>query len=534
VRAVSGQGTVPQVFIGGKRIGGADEVENAFRQAAEKGRVSAAPGLRQTTMNEKLVPPGSGAQVNVDVAVIGAGTAGLAAYRAAKAAGTRAVIIEGGPYGTTCARVGCMPSKLLIAAAEAAHAIERAPGFGVHAGEVRVDGREVMERVRRERDRFVGFVLKGVDSIPEADRLRGNASFVDPHTLQIADGPQVRARAVVIATGSRPSIPPLLAKLGDRLIVNDDVFEWDTLPRSVAVFGPGVIGLELGQALARLGVRVVVLGRGGRVGPITDPYVQRAAIAAFGAEFMLDPDAHVQRVESVDDPNGDGNPQVEIDYLGPDGAKRSERFDYVLAATGRTPNLEGLSLERSGLALGARGVPVHDLHTLQAGDAPIFIAGDVADDRPVLHEAADEGRIAGENAARFPHVAPGLRRAPLGIVFTDPQIAIVGGGFASLKSHALASGEVSFDDQGRSRVMLRNRGHLRVYGDPDSGRFLGAEMVGPDAEHIGHLLAWALQAEMTVKQMLDMPFYHPVVEEGLRTALRDLAARINESNRAAA
>src|SRR6478672_4905585 len=107
-------------------------------------------------------------KLNVDVAVIGAGTAGLAAYRAAKAAGKRAVIIEGGAYGTTCARVGCMPSKLLIAAAEAAHAIGRAPGFGVHVdGSLRVDGREVMARVRRERDRFVGFVLAGIDAIPE-------------------------------------------------------------------------------------------------------------------------------------------------------------------------------------------------------------------------------------------------------------------------------------------------------------------------------------------------------------------------------
>src|SRR5207244_111765 len=92
-----------------------------------------------------------------------------------------------------------------------------------------------------------------------------------------------------------------------------------------------------------------------------------------------------------------------------------------------------------------------------------------------------------------------------------------------------AAGEVSFEDQGRSRVMLRNQGHLRVYGDPVTGRFLGAEMIGPDAEHIGHLLAWALQAEMTVEQMLSMPFYHPVVEEGLRTALRELDSRIKES-----
>ena len=455
----------------------------------------------------------------MDVAVIGAGTAGLAAYRAAKAAGKRAVVIEGGAYGTTCARVGCMPSKLLIAAAEAAHAIERAPGFGVHPGRARVDGREVMARVKAERDRFVGFVLKGVDAIPEADRIRGFAWFLDAHTLEVENGPVVHARAIVIATGSRPAIPPLLADLDDRLVVNDDVFDWDTLPRSVAVFGPGVIGLEIGQALARLGVRVVVLGRGGRIGPITDPYVQRAAAAAFAADFELDPDAHVQRVQRLGD-------EVEIEYLGPDGAKRVQRFDYVLAATGRVPNVDRLGLERVGVKLGVRGVPVHDANTLQAGTSHIFIAGDASDDKSLLHEAADEGRIAGENAARFPHVAPGPRRAPLGIVFTDPQIAIVGGGFASLKSHALAAGEVSFDDQGRSRVMLRNRGHLRVYADPATGRFLGAEMVGPDAEHIGHLLAWALQAGMTVEQMLGMPFYHPVVEEGLRTALRDLAAKM--------
>lgn len=470
----------------------------------------------------------NGTEIKVDVAVIGAGTAGLAAYRAARAAGARAVIIEGGPYGTTCARVGCMPSKLLIAAAEAAHAIGRAPGFGVHVdGPLRVDGREVMARVRRERDRFVGFVADGVEAIPAADRIRGYAWFLDAHTLEVEGGALIRARCVVIATGSRPAIPPMLSDLGERLVVNDDVFGWETLPKSVAVFGPGVIGLELGQALARLGVRVVVLGRGGRIGPITDPFVQRAAVKSFAAEFTLDADAHVSRVERKGD-------EVEIDYRGPQGEARTERFEFVLAATGRTPNVASLGLERTGIALDSRGIPVFDPHTMQAGASSIFIAGDASNYAPILHEAADEGRIAGENAARFPKVAAGHRRAPLGIVFTDPQIAIVGGGFAHLKAHALAAGEVSFEDQGRSRVMLRNHGHLRVYGDPATGRFLGAEMVGPDAEHVGHLLSWALQAGMTVAEMLQMPFYHPVVEEGLRTALRDLDAHVRSSQAVAA
>ncbi|HEX7560453.1 MAG TPA: dihydrolipoyl dehydrogenase, partial [Usitatibacter sp.] len=352
-----------------------------------------------------------------------------------------------------------------------------------------------------------------------ADRIVGLARFVDRNTLEVG-GKRIVAGAIVIATGSRPAIAPILRDLGDRLVVNDDVFAWDRLPRSVAVFGPGVIGLEIGQALARLGVRIVVLGRGGRLGPITDPYVQRAALETFAAEFHLDIDAHVTRVERVGD-------EVEVDYADK-GEKCCERFEYVLAATGRVPNVDGLGLESLGLERDARGVPLFDPRTLQAAGTSIFIAGDAADDAPVLHEAADEGRIAGDNAARFPQVRPGLRRAPLAVVFTDPQIAIVGPGFSALKSGELAAGEVSFEDQGRSRVMLRNKGHLRVYGDPATGRFLGAEMVGPDAEHIAHLLAWALQAGMSVAQMLEMPFYHPVVQEGLRTALRELDAHIRQ------
>jgi dihydrolipoamide dehydrogenase len=311
----------------------------------------------------------------------------------------------------------------------------------------------------------------------------------------------------------------MLAELGDRLIVNDDVFDWQDLPESVAVFGPGVIGLEIGQALSRLGVRVVVLGRGGRLGPISDPVVREAALKAFSAEFPLDPDAHVSRVARVAD-------KVEIDYVGPDGAARTDRFEYVLAATGREPNVDKLGLDALGIRRSKRGVPLFDPQTLQVPGTSIYIAGDAADDVPLLHEAADEGRIAGENAARHPNARPGARRARLAAVFTDPQIAIVGGGFAAVANRPHVVGEVSFESQGRSRVMLRNRGHLRVYADPSTGLFLGAEMAGPDAEHIGHLLAWALQNAMTVDEMLAMPFYHPVVEEGLRTALRDLDARL--------
>ena len=184
-----------------------------------------------------------------DVAIMGTGTAGLAAYRAVKAAGLSALLIEGQAYGTTCARVGCMPSKLLIAAAEAAHEARHTAPFGIRVDGVQVDGREVMARVRGERDRFVGFVVQSVDGIPEEDKLWGMARFVDNTVLQVGEGEgaiTVHARRVVIATGSSPAVPPGFRELGDRLIINDDVFSWETLPRRVAVFGPGVIGLELG------------------------------------------------------------------------------------------------------------------------------------------------------------------------------------------------------------------------------------------------------------------------------------------------
>ena len=474
--------------------------------------------------------------VQVGVAIIGAGTAGLAAYRAARVAGATAMLIEGGAYGTTCARVGCMPSKLLIAAANAAHAVETAPGFGVHHdGVTRIDGRAVMDRVRRERDRFVGFVLRDVERIPETERLRGHARFADDHTLDVGGHTRVVARAMVIATGSRPTRADSFDALGDRLIVSDDVFDWQDLPKSVAVIGSGIVGLELGQALHRLGVLVAILGRGGRVGPISDPEVLACSIAAFKEEFTLEPDAHIEDMRRDCD-------HVAICRATPNGTKQVETFDYALVATGRVPNVQGIGLEKTSVKLDAEGVPEYDPVTTQTMNADgsggkgslIFIAGDAGNFIPLLHEAADEGRIAGGNAARVAlgkSVTAGLRRARLSVVFTDPQIGIVGGGFHSLQPGSFAAGQVSFEDQGRARILLRNKGLMNVYAEAATGRFLGAEMLAPGGEHLAHLLAWALQNRMTIEQMLEMPYYHPVLEEGLRTALHDVNAKLHAARR---
>jgi dihydrolipoamide dehydrogenase len=456
----------------------------------------------------------------VDVAVIGAGTAGLSARREAAKAGARVVMIERGPYGTTCARVGCMPSKLLIAAADVAHEIARAGLFGLGVPSApRVDGPMVLERVRRERDRFVGFVVESTEDLPEEQRLRGRARFIGPTTLAVDDHTVVEARAVVVATGSVPWIPPSLAAVRDRVLVNDDVFELEDLPDSLAVVGTGIIGLEIGQALHRLGVRTAFFSHSDRLGPVTDPEVRESVAATLGGELTLHLNA---RLEAT--PSKDGG--VVMRWTGSDGVPQEARFARVLAAAGRRPDLESLELTVAGVATDARGVPRFDARTMQCGDRPIFIAGDAAADRPLLHEAADEGRIAGLNAARFPHVRAESRRTPLAIVFTDPQMAAVGCRYEALDLDEVEIGAVSYADQGRARVMGKNAGCVRIYARRDSGKLVGAEMFGPRVENTAHLLAWLVQLDVSVGRALELPFYHPVVEEGIRTGLRDLCARL--------
>jgi dihydrolipoamide dehydrogenase len=461
--------------------------------------------------------------IHIDVAIVGAGTAGMGAYRAARARTDSVLLIEGGPYGTTCARVGCMPSKLLIAAALAAHQARHTEPFGVQVKGVVVDGAAVMARVRRERDRFVGFVLEAVDAIEPSDRLMAKVMFQDANTLSAEHGQLIHAKRIVIATGSIPVLPPVLKQLSTRLLTNKDLFDLPTLPTSLAVFGPGVLGMEMAQAMSRLGVNVKVFGVGGGVAGIHDPAIRDYANKVFNEEFYLDASAEVRLVKET-------TTGVEINYLHRDGSWKTEQFDYVLAATGRAPDVTGLGLENTGLQLNEHGLPEFDRLTLRCGNSTIFIAGDASNDVPLLHEAADQGRIAGENAGRYPEIQPGLRRTPLAVVFTDPQIASVGFSLKQLNQHfkgRFAQGFVSFEDQGRSRVMLLNKGILKVYAEQGSGLFLGAEMFGPAAEHIGHLLAWAAQNRMTVSDMLEMPFYHPVIEEGLRTALRDLNHKLH-------
>jgi dihydrolipoamide dehydrogenase len=442
-----------------------------------------------------------------DVAIIGAGTAGLAAERSARRAGAKTLLIDDRFAGTTCTTVGCMPSKLLIAAAHSAHSVRQASLFGVKASEPVIDGAAVMRRVRKERDAFVAATLESIEKIPAEIRIKARARFVDRERLALDDGRGVSAKTVVIATGARPHVPKMFENLGELVLTNETIFELSDLPRSVAVVGAGPLGLELAQALARLGVDVEVFDEGPRLAGLHgDVAAELEAILMKEAPIRLGVQLSVQR-------NGAG---VAISWNGASSGRKL--FERVLVAPGRPPDLRDLNLEATGLALDEHGIPKLNSETLQCGDAPIFICGDADARRPVLHEASAEGAIAGRNAASFPTVNRTKRNISFSVMFTDPPLAVVGPPAAK----DAVIGRSSYADQGRAKVEARNSGLVRLYAERQHGRLAGAVMLGPVMDNIGHLLAWAIEQGETATSVLRHPFYHPTFEEVLKSALREI------------
>jgi dihydrolipoamide dehydrogenase len=446
-----------------------------------------------------------------DVAIIGAGTAGLAAERNARRAGASTLIIDPVFAGTTCANVGCMPSKLLIAAASAAHSARQAAQFGVTANPC-VDGRAVMARVQRERDRFAQATRDDIANLPDGTAIKGMAKFSDATTLTLDDGRTLNARAIVIATGAHPSVPGLFDPIADLVLTNETIFDLDSLPGSLAVIGAGPLGLELAQAMARLGVQVTLLDKSKRLAGLDDEAVASRLKAILERDMTLILGVEIE-AELV-------HGKARLRWSG--ASPGDSQFDNVLVATGRPPSLEGLDLYKTGLALDKHGTPHFDRETLRCGESAIFIAGDADADRPVLHEASVEGAIAGYNAAHYPVVRPGQRNVPFSIMFTDPPLAVIG----RTDTKELVSGEADYGDQGRARVEARAEGLARLHASPGDGRLLGATLLCPGADHLGHLLAWAIDEAQTASALLEKPFYHPTFEEGLKPALRAICKAV--------
>ncbi|MEX0759487.1 MAG: dihydrolipoyl dehydrogenase [Tistlia sp.] len=453
--------------------------------------------------------------MKVDTVIVGSGTAGLSALREVRRYTDDFLLVNDGHWGTTCAAVGCMPSKALIEAANAFHRRRAFDEFGIHGADaLRADIPAVLARVRKMRDGFV----KGPESVPDElgkRALSGRARLLGPGRLEVK-GDEIEARAIILAPGSRPVVPGPWKALGDRILTTDTLFERADLPRRIAVVGLGAIGVEIAQALARLGLEVAGFEALEGLAGIDDPQL----LAAFRTLMEVEMELHLGAPADLEEAG---------DAIHVSGAGGGFEADAVLAAIGRRPNVDDLGLENLGVPLNDAGLPEVDPATLRIGDLPVFLAGDANGYRALLHEAADEGHIAGRMAAPDA-VGDGLcRRTPLSIVFSSPQVAQVGPSLTDLGDRDIASGSADFSKQARARMAETAVGLLRIHADRKTGRLLAAEMCVPQAEHLAHLLALAIERQMTVADMLAMPFYHPVLEEGVRSALRDLAKEVADT-----
>ena len=451
----------------------------------------------------------------VKYVILGAGTSGLTALGQIQKETDDYLIINGGPLGTTCARVGCMPSKAMIYSANTFFKRQNFSEFGIAGAEaLQVDQKQVMQRVRRLRDRFTGGVTAGsTDKLDEEHFIDGYAKFVGPNQIEV-NGEQIEAERFIIATGSRPVIPAPWKSLGDKLITSDEIFELETLPKSIAVIGLGVIGLELGQALSRLGVEVHGFEMSETLGGLASPKAISEAKKLFGQEFNM----YFGSAAEL---------EVTSDGVKVTAANQEVLVEKVLASLGRMPNIDKLDLSKADLELNNRGMPEFDIHSMQIMDKPIFIAGDVNAYRPILHEAGHEAKIATLNAIEYPNVNKYQRKTSLGIAFTDPDIAMFGESFTQLDADSIEIVDFNLErNNGRAIVMHEDHGVIVLWACKKTKKLLGGELVMPHAEHFAHLLAWAVEQELTVLDLVKMPYYHPVLEEAVQGAIHGLFSKL--------
>lgn len=460
--------------------------------------------------------------LNVDIAVIGAGTAGMHAFSAARRAGARVVMIDAGPLGTLCARSGCMPSKAVLHAGRRWRTLmELLPGGSagmLPAGHITPD--DLWRSALAIRDELVAGNVRQVERLGGADLLHAAARFVGMDQLELDDGRLIRARAFVVATGSQAVKPAeLAASLGDRLITTDELFTLPHLPASVAVMGLGAIGLEMSLALSRLGVSVAAAGRSAVLANMADPQVAAEALAYFAQQLPL----------------AVGHKEIQVQREGDGIVMRAGGIEhyaqYLLAALGRTPRVQGLQWQQAGVRMDERQRPVMAPGALRCADSLVFLAGDAAPGPALMHEAGHEGTLAAHQAlralgdVRWADLPLPPRTTPLSIVFSDPDLVQVGLRFDQLPADAVI-GTVEGHGSGRSRLMQAPHHLLRLYAERSTGRLLGASIFCAGGEHLAHELAWAVQRGETVESMLELPYYHPTLEEMIDTALRDMRRQL--------
>ena len=446
-----------------------------------------------------------------DLIIIGAGTAGLAAFKEAQKYSDNILLINDGPITTTCAQTGCMPSKALIHAAKLYDSRHSFQPTGIMGAEnIRPDLTKILKKVREKRDFFLAHIHEETEKL-QSSIIKGTARFDSPTTIR-ANGKLFHTKASIIATGSTPFIPPKYKNYAQHIITSENLFEYTTLPKNIAVIGLGAIGLEVAQTLAKLDINITAINRNKKIGVVQDPTINDKIIDTLSKDMQVwlnsDPDI---------EPTAKGYKLTHHSH--------TTTVEAFFIAAGRTPNLKKLGLKRLGIDLNGHGVPAFNRYTMQIPHYPIYIAGDVTDERAILHEAHDEGRRAAYHALNGENgYSP--RYPKLQIIFTDPAISIVGDTTYALRHEQIIAGEANFATQGRAMVEDKNLGKIRIFASKQRGYLRGAEIMAPAAEHLSHFLALALTQNLTLQHILKTPFYHPTLEEGLKTALVDAQKKV--------
>jgi pyruvate/2-oxoglutarate dehydrogenase complex dihydrolipoamide dehydrogenase (E3) component len=454
--------------------------------------------------------------LEVDLCVIGGGSAGLSVAAGAVQMGARVALVERGPMGGDCLNFGCVPSKALLAAAHAAQTARTAARFGVNLDPPRVDMARVREHVRG--------VIAGIAPHDSAERfealgvtvLTGTARFTGSTTLSVtgADGSEqgVSARRVVVATGSRPLVPPIPGLSNGPFLTNETLFDLADLPRSLVILGGGPIGCEMALAFRRLGAEVHLVEKASLLNR-DDPELVEVARSSLAGEGVRLHEGMAARSLSW----GAEEPKVTISRS--DGSGELVLFgSHLLVALGRRPNLEGLNLEAAGIDQTPKGITVDA--RLRTSNKKVFAIGDVAGGLQFTHVAGYHAGIVIKNALfRLPAKAD-LSACPR-VTYLDPEIAQVGLTEADAKDkgldHSVLRGEMAEND--RARAEGSTAGLVKVIVTP-KGRILGVGIAGKSAGELIQPWVLALHAGLKIGSLATMIAPYPTLGEAGKRAAR--------------
>lgn len=462
-------------------------------------------------VSEGAMPTTAAATVETGlrIAIIGSGAGAFAAAIRATEAGARVTLIERGVTGGTCVNIGCVPSKILIRAAEIAQTRRHSPfdrGISAAAPGIRHGTLLTQQqgRVAELREAKYENILAGNSSI---EFVRGTARFKDNHTLTVAlaEGGtrDIAFDRALIATGAHPVVPPIAGLPDTPYWTSTDALESDTIPPRLAVIGSSVVAVELAQAFARLGSRVTILARSMlffREDPLVGETIT-AALQAEGIEVL----AHTQASHVA---HADG----EFILSTNNGEIRAER---LLVATGRTPNTADLGLELAGVQAGPRGAITVDA-SLRTSASHIFAVGDCTTQPQFVYVAAAAGTSAAINMTGGDAVLD-LSIVPA-VVFTEPQVATVG--YSEMQAH-VASIEtetrvLTLDNVPRALVNFDTTGFIKIVAEAGTGTILGVQAVCANAGEIIQSAALAIRAGMTVQDLAGQLFPYLTMVEGLK------------------